>query len=1119
MFTNKKCNTNFTTQYAFINGTRVHVNDYKKTKGDLITCSNNHELVLCNGDKIKKYFRHKNTDDMCGNPMSEWHSRMQSYFPLVEKVFKKIHAEQTKDRRADVVIESHNYIVEIQHSEIDDANVICRNRDYELHGMTLIWLLDGNTTDVCVEKLSTGNYLIIFKNSWKYKSFRHTYEFILLENDGMVFKIPVKKVLNEMILVKEWKSIERAIDILNKNPALIWNEWEDDNEMKATLTVQQKGAGNGKTFGIWKSIVTNIDKELFIVVTKQHSAVKVITKELDDQVDRGEYHIEENMEDTCQHETLRKYIIKYTHKKSKRECKVIIGTIDSFVFNLTHTHKNSSDFFNAVLQTIVENGCTKVNETTGSMKYAGEYVNLDRKSELWIDETQDLSIDYFHAIVKLMLTTKIDVVAVGDKLQSLEHRKNFMTCTDEETPNIITIRNEPVNINRRIQVQGMSEQINNLVHFDAFSLPKIDFAENQVLKETNESVIQIIDAPRIYAGDKSVDNLDKITKFVDDLIQLVDKQVTDHQYVPEDFLFIFPMMKQNNTASELETKLNHYWIDKIGSNDTYKNYAVLHKHEEGQVINMDTSVNASRVVTIRTSKGDGRKVVFVLGCTEQSLKVVSRNVEVDLIYESYFHVAMTRAKEKIFFALEKNNDDIHKRFGETGIIEYAPPIKPKLKLQDILNHIDKDEVISLLQNNGIQEVIEEKKDVVVEPIVVDWQYHCIRRAIYLQYAIFIIMENNYKTESFKKSQVCKVVKDINKLETKVFSPKEFYTYLNRQGKLEDLDCLPICNMSHKTCYKGILSEIDDLIYQNKTSYKKNGCKSLGEQTPKQATIQQYAIELYMRKQFHEITPTMIYNIIHCFSKETEDETAILLKESEQIKMITKTMMNEIMEVSSDIEWNIEHMIFYGGNNSDIDIYKADYPIIGWNNDTVFHMMFKTDLSKMNYWDTMVEVLLERFLIFNPKEKGKDVNKFKKKQIKTYLIILKQNNYKVFDWNWEQSIEKDVKKLLKNAIIQHYSVVNTQLYKFFRFIKLNQDRWQNEFPTPYAYIMKQYEKVPHVCNAFKLLDKRYKTEKQSVLEITKTQENFCNYLTEIISDTCDAFFGLYENVNCDVENEW
>ena len=105
MLTNKKCNTNFTTQFAFINGTRVHVNDYKKTKGDLITCSNNHELVMCNGEKIKRYFRHKNSDDMCGNPMSEWHSRMQSYFPLVEKVFKKIHAEQTKDRRADVVIE------------------------------------------------------------------------------------------------------------------------------------------------------------------------------------------------------------------------------------------------------------------------------------------------------------------------------------------------------------------------------------------------------------------------------------------------------------------------------------------------------------------------------------------------------------------------------------------------------------------------------------------------------------------------------------------------------------------------------------------------------------------------------------------------------------------------------------------------------------------------------------------------------------------------------------------------------------------------------------------------------------------------------------------------------
>ena len=45
---------------------------------------------------------------------------------------------------------------------------------------------------------------------------------------------------------------------------MLWNEWQDDNEIKATLTVQQKGAGNGKTYGIWKNIISNLFAMIFV---------------------------------------------------------------------------------------------------------------------------------------------------------------------------------------------------------------------------------------------------------------------------------------------------------------------------------------------------------------------------------------------------------------------------------------------------------------------------------------------------------------------------------------------------------------------------------------------------------------------------------------------------------------------------------------------------------------------------------------------------------------------------------------------------------------------------------------------------------------------------------------
>ena len=198
------CNSNFISQYCNVNNKKIHVSEYIENKYNNcdIVCDNGHKLILANGKINKPHFRHKNASDVGGFPMSEWHSKWQSYFPVTETYFPKISDKQIKDRRADIFIKDKNYIIEIQHSEIDDSNVICRNNDYNLHNMNLIWVIDGNTDDVEFEELSTNNYLITFNSVWKFKSFRHTYDFVLLDINDKIFKIPIKKVCNKMILVK-----------------------------------------------------------------------------------------------------------------------------------------------------------------------------------------------------------------------------------------------------------------------------------------------------------------------------------------------------------------------------------------------------------------------------------------------------------------------------------------------------------------------------------------------------------------------------------------------------------------------------------------------------------------------------------------------------------------------------------------------------------------------------------------------------------------------------------------------------------------------------------------------------------------------------------------------------
>ena len=55
--------------------------------------------------------------------MTEWHSEWQGNFPITEIDFLKINDTQIKDRRADVVLENSNLILEFQHSKIEKLEV------------------------------------------------------------------------------------------------------------------------------------------------------------------------------------------------------------------------------------------------------------------------------------------------------------------------------------------------------------------------------------------------------------------------------------------------------------------------------------------------------------------------------------------------------------------------------------------------------------------------------------------------------------------------------------------------------------------------------------------------------------------------------------------------------------------------------------------------------------------------------------------------------------------------------------------------------------------------------------------------------------------------------------
>ena len=1084
-----------------------------------------------------------------------WHNKWENFFPEEKREIKFCFAtiNETCNRRADVILHN-NRSLEIQHSLISNEDIMKRMNDWGKFGKEIIWIIDGNTQDVILEKLSTGNNLITFNNTWKYKSFSNHYDTILLDIDDKIFKINPKMVKSKMYLVSEYKTQLEVVDKLNNDPLNIWSLWNNDSAPhQCALTIHQKGAGNGKTYGIWKSILENVDSETFIIVTKQHSAKNVIYEELHDQEKRNIFHIE-NITDKSEENTGKHYVIKYTHKITKRKIIIIIATIDSLCYNLSSASKNARDIFQSILENIYNNGASKMS-CNGHIVFAGQDIYLNKKTELWIDETQDLDISYLRAVYKIILDSHISVNCVGDTLQSLDSPDNFFTSVLREgLPEIELIVQPYENINRRIKVKNMANAINKIIKdaFDKYELPPITVvSEDELLDQGPESMVfQIIESPSVYAGD--TDTI-KICEYVDKIIGLVRDEVYRYFYLPENFMFIFPILKMNMIATELETKLQAFWIhtfhdetylknikdsswwNKVDHTD-YIQYVVFHKSEDGCSINTQDSIHASRIISIKTAKGDGREVVFCLNFTEQALKLVSGG-EIGMVYESHLHVGLTRSKNKVYFGLVPNKDDIHKRFKDFTSVSYCPTIRKMVGLNKIKRYIDNDIIIQILNRNGIteeekeeekekEETREREKDLILQTEIIDWGHHCVRYAVFYYAIIFCIIKKYDNDTDFNKSQIKTILSKISKYDILEKSPKDYYGFLHN-NQVDELPYFPICNLSHKEIYSKYNKEI---INKMKTIQKKIREQNYTpELTPYEFTILLHMLQLEKNRLYVDTTITDIYNITNIFKNKSKEFDFYI-----KIKPIQDTITRLITNIEDDygkFKWNIEHTIsFRGKTTDDFALRRLNYPIIGHNDSYVIHFVLKTNFNSINYWDTLIEILLERFIIYNPavsaKTKTKTNNnivRYDDKKIITYVVILEKNEYKKFDWEWDNNdiVNIELREEIKKALIANYTANHTDLFNYLNSIIDNNNKEnenknkyygeQTEFTTPYQYLVKKFtdDNFPnYIIRFFEELHENYMLgRKREVKSVRENMDIFCDKLECKLAITCDSYLGI------------
>jgi len=1152
------CNINFISEYCYTenNLEPMHINDYIKNNEHNIKCYNGHELILCNGKIRKPYFRHKNNEDTGGSPMTNWHCEWQSHFPITEKLYpKKI--GQIKERWADVVL-NNNKILEVQHSKYEKEEIDNRMEDYKLHDVEIIWLIDGNTgIDIKLLEYSNRVYLE-FTEYWKYESFK-SYSFIFIDINQKIYKINPDKVKSRMIDIENGKTKEEFINSL-KNDTDIWDNIEPE---QCNLFIKQQGAGNGKTYGIIK-MLEDIDKSHytnFIYITKQHSAKHIIKSEFENQK-----HNFQNLINIEIKEENKKYIIKYFNKISNKTCQIIISTIDSFTYSISNKKHTHYDMFEGLIYEIINEYITT--DLNGGFKFGGINTKLNKECLLVIDEFQDPPEHYAKAIIQIMRNKYIDVFIVGDKLQSIKNETNSFTYFLENEIHLIkTIKLEPTNICRRFIHPKLIKFVNFMIPFKDYNLPEI-VPYDSYGGDENEPIV-FFEGKFIDSINQNEETEKEIVKEIEKIMKYYENEVNIYNRLPEDFLIVTLFTQKNPLVDALQLAINIFWNDKNSNEniniDNYYRYAIFHKSEEGSSIDLSESDKSTRIVSCHSSKGDGRPVVFLIGFNESAIKKYSGNI--NLVYNSIFHVAITRMKEKLYIMYQNNHDDISIKIND--YIFKNEPISKENMPEPIIkdNSIKYDDIINdskeqsykffydyIIINAEIEKIIENN----TRKKIIDMSNHSIRfSALYVNILLEILYNEIRNKSYFLKQQIKAVLhKVVDSLPVKIDYLKEYYNLLTDKTKL----VFPIIKISNKgkdyIKYFQIIYEIIIEVQKKVSDILKGNQNIL---CPLECIILHYMIEISDNKQYSNININDIYDIIYLYDNTFTNETIIghekclckkhfnnpiiiqvKNKKIDEIKLYLLNHFEKIEDIKNimklfhikypKINWLINHILHYEGNDN-FNIHKK-FNLIGYDDEHVIISYIKPQFNSLNYNEIIVNSIFDTHFINNVKKykNGKITDnylKFNNKKVITCIFTLDQTEPYYIEWDNSLINSSDIiKKRMYNIITDKCKTESYKLYYFYKYWRVH---CPDDFKKASKFIGFLNEKLDEIKNQFfndKYLPKyifkfisyievemsreKKNKDKEIILNKYDNNEYFMKLLEEKIQDSVKEFLKIRNN---------
>jgi hypothetical protein len=1062
------CNPSYESQFAYINNQIVNINNYlsnrDKYNNSTLYCNNKHELIAVNGSNRKKHFRHKHTYDVSGNPMTTWHAEWQGNFINTEVCFPRNTAEQVSERRADVVL-NDSTILELQHSSINKDEVFSRKHDYRLHGKNIIWIIDGNQ-GIEVKKLNSDRCFLYFSGEkWKYKSFNQ-YDYIYIDIDGKIYKIFPSYVKSHMTDVESPKSKSDFIKSLNENI----NLWNDDIPPQCELFVKQQGAGNGKTYTIINNLIqpTFSHYKTVIIVTKQHSNKTIVKSELLNQIktaDFSGYELVDNSTEGSKH-----FVFELINKETGDMKKLIFCTIDSFMYSIGNQNKQAYDIFLGTLNEII-NGNMKLS-SNNTIKLANGTHELNKETLFVVDECQDLAIEYARAIIQIMRTTYIDALVVGDILQSISHEDNafrFFTADSSDieiAPFIKRTKLEPTNICYRFGNAELVDFVNHVVPFHKYGLPCVTAAR------PTESLNTSIHFFQEHVSDEQSNYKDTFDKNLNIIMNLLIEEIRINNRNPNDILIVVPFTSNNPLAQELQLRLHMFWDQYLGNTDDskFRQYVVFHRSQEGTSINLDESKDATRIVSCHAAKGDGRKIVFLLGFTESSINTFSKKTD-SLIFDSMINVMCTRMMEKLYIQYIPNEDAVHRMYHnycksvenkELDVIPVLPSINTNFKLSKLVNISDNwdvfDPIVSELK-------IEKSENPENKRQIIDMGHHMLRHAtMHMKFFMGICKREHMLEEQhdMRKKQYLRIFEDIGR--ANISYHDTYFTYTKAVYELVRIDSnktpkvFPILRLKGKTAqgkyYSEIIGTYMKKIIEFIKDYNNKGDKY--ELCPLEYVILYYMLNILRLGVKSELSIYSIYDILdkyaHVYTNTTNHTNCPCntcfnnvqninvsdkyhVNHYDKLEIINNNL-NYIYEKNPGIAWLNNHPITFDGQNKEYTINQViEYHGYDEQLNEIILCNVVPQFNSLNEKDIMMKIILAIWIIMNCDKKNKEnIQKYHGKKIKAYIISL-DSAVPTCIYNLEKVIQKyrDVLyQLIFDTLTQKFESINESIYYYYKY---------------------------------------------------------------------------------------